>query len=78
MPPSVDYLRYAKETEMKFYEYTVKIRIPNYMIAQGEELDADRLQHMLEDEFPEPMTDGDLRAFIIKAPDPDQIRQEQA
>jgi hypothetical protein len=61
-----------------FYEYTVKVRIPNYMIAQGEELDAERLQHMLEDEFPEPMKDGDLKGIIVKAPDPEQIRQEQA
>lgn len=62
----------------KFYEWTVKIRIPNYMVAQGDVIEADRLQEMLEESFPEPMRDGDISAMIIRSPDPSAIEREQA
>lgn len=62
----------------QFYEWTVKVRIPNYMVAQGDVIDTDRLQEMLEEVFPEPINDGDISAMIIKSPDPSQIAREQA
>lgn len=62
----------------QFYEWTVKIRVPNYMVAQGDVVDTDRLQQMLEEVFPEPIHDGDIRAMITKSPDPTAIEREQA
>jgi hypothetical protein len=59
----------------EFYEYAVKIRVPNYLVAQGETLDAERVQHMVDEEFPG--YEGEVKVLVTKAPDEKAIRREQ-
>ena len=59
-----------------FYEYSVKIRVPNYLVAQGKTLDAATVQHMLDEEFEG--YEGEVKALIVSAPREDQILREQS
>lgn len=59
-----------------FYEYSVKFRVPNYLVAQGETLDAARLQSMVNEEFPG--YEDEVKVLVTKAPDEAAVLREQA
>ena len=62
---------------MQFHEWTVKVRVPGYAVAQGGTIDAETLLSALAEEIPQ-AHDGDIKVMIIKAPSEKAIRQEQA
>lgn len=59
-----------------YYEYIAKFRVPNHLVAQGETLDRDRLQHMVDEEFPG--YEGEVQVLVTKTPDEAAIRREQS
>ena len=61
---------------MKDYTWTVKIHISPIWVADGFDLDNDRLQDMLMSEL-NCATDSEVSGEVISAPDSKQIRVEQ-
>lgn len=62
---------------MQFHEWTVKIRVPGYAVAQGNVIEREALEVALEQVLTA-VHDGDLETMIIKAPSAEAIQQEQA
>ena len=60
----------------KFYEWTVKIRVSAVWVADGFDLDADRLHDMVSSDLGYASTD-EIECEIVEAPDQREIRKEQ-
>lgn len=60
----------------EFYSYTVEFRIPSWKVAEGDTLDEERVNHMLQSEFSDAYPD-ELSARIVKRPKADLILREQ-
>lgn len=60
-----------------FHEWTVKIRVPGYAVAQGDVIEREALETALEQVLTA-VHDGDLETLIIKAPKAEAIQREQA
>lgn len=60
----------------KFYEWTVKIRVSAVWVADGFDLDADRLHAMVSSDLGY-ATSREIECEIVTAPDQKEIRREQ-
>lgn len=60
-----------------FHEWTVKLRVPGYAVAQGDVIDREKLETALA-EVLTTVHDGDLGVVIVKEPKAEAIEREQA
>lgn len=66
------------EKHKDFYKWTVELAVHKVWVADGFDFkNEDDLIDMLSDRLPHASSDHELKAKILKAPDPKKIRKEQ-
>lgn len=60
-----------------FHEWTVRVQVPGYAVAQGGVVEREALEGALSEIIPA-AHDGDIKVMIVKAPSAEAIQREQA